>query len=427
MAEEKKDSAKSFERHEPIVGLQEDLLGFSELVPRFVEGLRATKPPYVIGVIGEWGVGKTSFLKCVKKEITQSKNFEVVGPIELFRFSRHMDLPAVLVSEMVDHFELKDSKVGKNLLRTLLAILSSLSLRIGSVNLDASELTGKVRKIWRGTKEGLHKEFEELVEEGLKEKKADKVIVMLDDIDRCLPNQALELLETLRLFFDSSKVIFIIAVDDGVIADAITARFGKDVNINGHWYLEKLIDRRYRIPLPTSKQYIEFLNAQYKKITGEDISISKELKSKIEEFTANINPRRFLRAFENSVAMTDFYASGGLEDRKVSSLFLLLLREYSSELYQLAGEYGEVIVALEKLKELNVAKDEDELRESRRNINERYGDLGKKISSDKTILDICYIICKLYREASPRTVDERIATAIKVSIDDINRLTIPFL
>src|SRR3546814_7140149 len=61
------------------------------------------------------------------------------------------------------------------------------------------------------------KEFAEL----LKDAEIDRLIVLLDDLDRCLPDTALEPLEAIRLFLFVPRASFVIAADEGMIAYAV--------------------------------------------------------------------------------------------------------------------------------------------------------------------------------------------------------------
>jgi len=386
IAKTKEQSHIRFKRHEPIGDIAKDLLGFKDLVPQFVKDLQNTKPPYVIGLTGEWGIGKTSFLELLKRE---AEGLEVVGRIELWKFSGRVDLSAVLVSEIADHFGLANSKTSKKLLKTLLALPSSASVRAGPVSLDVGKLVKEVCKIWKSSKDKVHTEFEKLVRRGLEsrgEKEGIRMLVLLDDLDRCLPDQALDLLEKLRLFFDSDKVIFIVALDEEVVADAITARFGKDVNIDGRWYLEKLIDKMYRLPLPPPEQFQAFIKARYKTFIQEEIP--EELKGVINTCWSQLldsrtlgNPRRVLRALERMITLLN-----RVEDGHKSSVFLgfplLLLREIYPELYSLAKRDAEVITILGGKRRKNPEM-----------LSPRYRDRVQKLLSNEAIRGICEAVC----------------------------------
>jgi predicted KAP-like P-loop ATPase len=93
------------------------------------------------------------------------------------------------------------------------------------------------------------KEFSEL----LSEAKIEQLVVLIDDLDRCLPGTAIETLEAIRLFLFVPKTAFIIGADEGMIEYAVRQHFPDLPRAVGtvpyaRNYLEKLIQVPFRIP-----------------------------------------------------------------------------------------------------------------------------------------------------------------------------------
>src|SRR3546814_18172371 len=65
------------------------------------------------------------------------------------------------------------------------------------------------------------KEFAEL----LKDAEIDRLIVLVDDLDRCLPDTAIETLEAIRLFLFVPRAALVIAADEGMIGYAVRQHF----------------------------------------------------------------------------------------------------------------------------------------------------------------------------------------------------------
>jgi hypothetical protein len=72
----------------------------------------------------------------------------------------------------------------------------------------------------------------------------ERVVVFVDDLDRCFPTSALAVLESMKLFFDSQGFVFVVGLDRDVIARAITSK---------HPELEQTADARQR----ASAEYLE--------------------------------------------------------------------------------------------------------------------------------------------------------------------------
>jgi len=115
-------------------------------------------------------------------------------------------------------------------------------------------------------------EFAEL----LTEAKIEQLVVLIDDLDRCLPGTAIETLEAIRLFLFVPKTAFIIGADEGMIEYAVRQHFPDLPRASGtvpyaRNYLEKLIQVPFRIPaLGTHETRIYVLLLLIESITGAD-------------------------------------------------------------------------------------------------------------------------------------------------------------
>lgn len=107
------------------------------------------------------------------------------------------------------------------------------------------------------------------------------LVVFIDDLDRCLPEKALQILEAIKLFLDVENCVFVVAVDRDVIEQSISARYAKEmvfldknqdpqlrkfeIAYLAQNYIEKIIQLPFTVPpLPSRriKAYVEFLYDQ---------------------------------------------------------------------------------------------------------------------------------------------------------------------
>jgi iron(II)-dependent oxidoreductase len=84
-----------------------------------------------------------------------------------------------------------------------------------------------------------------------------RLVVFVDDLDRCLPDKAIQVLEAIKLFLDVPQCVFILGLDHDVIACGVEIRYKdfiqskenqKDHPIDGEKYLEKIIQLPFTIP-----------------------------------------------------------------------------------------------------------------------------------------------------------------------------------
>jgi KAP family P-loop domain len=96
-------------------------------------------------------------------------------------------------------------------------------------------------------------EFRKAFDELLKQAGVRQLVVLIDDLDRCLPETAIETLEAVRLFVFTSRTAFVVAADEAMIEYAVRKHFPELPDTTGprdyaRNYLEKLIQVPFRIP-----------------------------------------------------------------------------------------------------------------------------------------------------------------------------------
>ncbi len=122
--------------------------------------------------------------------------------------------------------------------------------------------------------------------------KEDNLVIFIDDLDRCLPEKILNILEGMKLFLNSEKCIFIIGVERNVIANAISTIYnGK---IDGRAYLEKLIQIPFNIPTLNPSDVLDYIKRR-------DFINQYQINSRLIIKAFGKNPRkikRFLDVFQ---------------------------------------------------------------------------------------------------------------------------------
>ena len=106
--------------------------------------------------------------------------------------------------------------------------------------------------------EQFQKEFGDLVARYIVAK-GERLVVFVDDLDRCLPEKAIEVLEAIKLFLDVKGCIFLLGLDQEVVTRGIKVKYRdfavdegaesqKKIQIDGAAYLEKIIQLPFRLP-----------------------------------------------------------------------------------------------------------------------------------------------------------------------------------
>ena len=87
------------------------------------------------------------------------------------------------------------------------------------------------------------------------------LVIFVDDLDRCLPDKVVQVLETIKLFLDKPGCVFVLGADANVIREAVTSHY-KNINLTGESagdYLEKIIQLRFELPPILTGQMGDFL------------------------------------------------------------------------------------------------------------------------------------------------------------------------
>ena len=226
-----------------------DLLAFSPVAETVASALLDDQlDPVVLGVSGRWGSGKTTVLQLVAAELTKLDDGEcriLVVRTDPWRYDPATGVKESLISEVLSALEgevdekAADGSNAKKLFKRLvkrvdwakaitLATKSSLLMQIPSIN----DITGLVKDPEedagdqeRGL-EAFRSEFRELMQSS-ELGHIKRVVVLVDDLDRCLPPTVIETLEGIRLFLAVPKMSFVIAADEERVADAIRTRYEK--------------------------------------------------------------------------------------------------------------------------------------------------------------------------------------------------------
>lgn len=82
-----------------------------------------------------------------------------------------------------------------------------------------------------------------------------KLIFFIDELDRCRPSFAIELLETIKHLFSVPGVIFVISLDKSQLSHSVATIYGEKMDTTG--YLRRFFDLDYKLPNPNKIKYIE--------------------------------------------------------------------------------------------------------------------------------------------------------------------------
>jgi len=239
-----------------------DSLDRSKYAEAFAQLIQSCQTPMVIGIYGTWGVGKTSLMKLIKSKLDNSNKIKSIW-FDPWQHQFDEDPAVALLHTMVDDLKIGDQ--GKKLLTIIATALSSILLKsTTSLSItDIQELGEKYEKerfLIREKQINLRKNFEDLIKKATKNGK-NRLVFFIDDLDRCMPEQALKVLEALKLFLNLPNCTYVIGVDRFILERNIKCKY-KENELNETSYLDKIIQLPFTIPPITeidTLRYIEYL------------------------------------------------------------------------------------------------------------------------------------------------------------------------
>lgn len=270
-------------------GFKNDVLQrkpFGEALSNLVE--RSTDE-LVISLDGKWGEGKTTFVK-MWQGLLKEKGIPSVY-IDAFQNDYTDDAFISIASAITSYVDLhsegagkkdfkeKAKKVGLRLLSwgakvsikaATLGVIKEADLEaLGSIGEDAATDMSEAAAELINARLSAHTEESQLIQSfreslseipaQLKENTSGRLVVIIDELDRCRPSFAVEILEKIKHLFSVENVVFVLVIHKEQLEEAIKCVYGQ--NIDAHTYLQKFINIETAIPKKITDRYSNDLKA----------------------------------------------------------------------------------------------------------------------------------------------------------------------
>ncbi|EIA0836629.1 P-loop NTPase fold protein [Vibrio parahaemolyticus] len=202
--------------------------------------------PMVVGLYGSWGTGKSTLMKLIQENLNKSKTIPIWFDPWQHQFDENPTL--ALVHTIIEQCEIKDSKKLATIIASALGV--SLLKTVSNVSIkDIEHLARKYEEenfLLREERVKLKEYFSTLIDSVIKD--ADKrVVFFIDDLDRCMPEQVMKLLESLKLFLNLPNCVYFLAVDHEAIEQSIEYYYNS-IDIKERNYLDKIVQLPFNIP-----------------------------------------------------------------------------------------------------------------------------------------------------------------------------------
>lgn len=271
--------------------LEKNAIGRNQYVATFLEMLDNVDENFTIFINGDWGTGKTFLVKQIYtlltyyneyikeelkgyntqldqvlqkdsfKDLKLEKNFVPIY-YNAWNNDSHIDpINSIIFNIIKEHDILKDyQKESSDVIDKIASVLDMANIwSNGSVKELVSTFKRKDIIPEITTMENLKETLNLLLDKLLVER-GDKLVIFVDELDRCNPIYSIKLLERIKHFFDHENIIFVFSVNENELTNTISNYYGQ--NFDSHRYLNKFFDISIDLPKVNISNYMEYLGIE---------------------------------------------------------------------------------------------------------------------------------------------------------------------
>ncbi|EIK44756.1 KAP P-loop domain protein [Cellvibrio sp. BR] len=269
-----------------------DKLHWQKEVDRICDRIQNCAAPHVLGIHGDWGSGKTSFMRQVQYHLggempldgsvcsasvpnvkvrrKTEKNKKIITIwFDAWRYQNEKVPVVALLHEMRHQIAMLPALYNATKKLSFVALsgmLNGFTKAANKITLEAIPSTEKIQKIgeeWERRNyaeeisiNSIRLQLQDTIKDLLpSDETSARVVVFIDDLDRCNPKSAKQLLEGLKIYLSIPRCVFVIGMNERVLVDLISREAYSDIGDSelsaGH-YLEKICSDIYRLPSPSS-------------------------------------------------------------------------------------------------------------------------------------------------------------------------------
>ncbi len=257
----------------------QDKIGREEIVDKIcglVGSLKKDKN-FCLAINGAWGSGKSFVLGLIEEKLSKKQEYIIIK-YDAWENTFYSDPLIAILSCVIDGIEeklylverteekvKKAAKTGVNTLAKLSTKIEKLKAVIEGIKTIIKDFHNPIdtaalgdfksyQKLLKTTKEILN----EITQAGEYREKQTKLVILVDEIDRCLPDEQLKILERLHHLFDVKNCAVIVTMNQVCVAETVKTIYG----IDGYEYLRKFFNFTFRLDT-SANEYLKNLFSGY--------------------------------------------------------------------------------------------------------------------------------------------------------------------
>ena len=255
----------------PIAPDDKDLLGRGEyvnVVASLIRGAKVGESARYIGLYGTWGEGKTSVIPRIQRAL-RYEGYSFVD-FRLWEYADRKNLPQLLFNAIASQERLRLDRTLAGLFRSFGRSLVSSSSALADIPIAGGVIAGLYE----------HISSPEKIKEDLRQaliRHTNKIVVVLDDLDRLLADDIYELIRLIKANGDLPNVIYLVSADREYLASALASKLPTRTSEQeqleeGRRYLEKIIPVECNLPIVKEARYVGL----FKFMLGQEIAFPSD-------------------------------------------------------------------------------------------------------------------------------------------------------
>ena len=312
---------------------QNDVLERNVFIANFIHRLASIEGHYSIALDGRWGSGKTFFIKQTERVIQQifrnKLNFDIKeNPILSHTFENLFNVEKIASHPMMTLYY--DAWQHDNQQDALLSLIYEIAKNAPSINpqlqiepsqmdkfrngiitvaeglinhfsgIDLEKFKNVANEIFQETKK--KNDLELLLKDFFKKfvpNKSNRLVIFIDELDRCKPDYAVQLLERIKHYMTSDRIVFVFAVNIHQLQHTIKHYYGEEFEASS--YLDRFFDLHVTLPVSdTIKRRESFHIGEYGSVFDQWCQIL------VDEFNFELREQiHFKESIEQSIHISD--------------------------------------------------------------------------------------------------------------------------
>ena len=236
---------------------RDDVLDRKEIADRLTSIVEGQEVPFVISVDGRWGTGKTFLLKRWRQDL-ENEGWRAIY-FNAWEDDFNDDPLLAIIGQLSEHFDEGPLReIARGVAGALGHVLVKRVTGASPDDLTPDSLLNDYREGLR-TKRAVRDRLEQLGEK-VRDDAGQPLVFMIDELDRCRPTFAVELLERVKHIFDVPNIVFVFGINRGELVKSLESVYGK---IDAGTYLRRFFDMEFVLPDASPDEFCRYLVAKF--------------------------------------------------------------------------------------------------------------------------------------------------------------------